>query len=125
MEAPEASLVEGLHHVAVVVEDVPAAVAFYQQVFALPRIERLTARLSNHGGAWFRLGSQELHLQERKGAGPKTDQHLAMLTRNFDEILARVPAAGGRVEEAKLIEGMRKRCFVYDLDGNRIELLER
>lgn len=124
MEKLELPLVESIHHVAVIVSDVPAATAFYEKVFGLPQIERLTARTSANGGAWFKVGSLELHLQERPNEGPRSEQHFAFLTKNFDEIMARVSAAGGRTEPAKLINGMSKRGFAYDLDGNRIELLQ-
>jgi catechol 2,3-dioxygenase-like lactoylglutathione lyase family enzyme len=118
-------MVLGLHHVAVIVRDVDAALKFYRGVFELPDRDRLTARVSSNRGAWFQLGALELHLQERVGDTPKTEQHFALLTDRFDEILARVRELGGRVEEAKLIEGVTKRCFVYDVDDNRIELLQK
>lgn len=114
-----------IHHVAVIVEDVPRSKKFYESVFGFPQIERLTARVSSHQGAWFKVGSLELHLQERKGATEKTEQHFALLTDDFDEIVRRTKEYGGAVEEAKLVEGMSKRCFLYDLDHNRIELLQR
>ena len=118
-------MILGLHHVAVIVRDVDAALKFYRSVFELPDRERLTARVSSHRGAWFQLGPLELHLQERAGLDtPKTEQHFALLTDRFDEIQRRVREFGGRVEEARLIEGVSKRCFVYDVDDNRIELLQ-
>jgi catechol 2,3-dioxygenase-like lactoylglutathione lyase family enzyme len=119
-------MVIGLHHVAVIVQNVEKALAFYRGVFELPDRDRLTARVSSHRGAWFQMGALELHLQERAaGETPKSEQHFALLTDKFDEILVRVRELGGRVEEAKLIEGVTKRCFVYDLDQNRIELLQK
>jgi len=119
------SMVVGIHHVAVVVSDVVKAADFYRKVFELPERKRLTAAVSSHGGAWFQVGPLELHLQERKGETPKSDQHFALLTENFDELCNRVRECGGHVDEAKLIEGVSKRCFVFDLDNNRIELLQR
>ena len=119
------SLLESLHHVAVTVKDVEKAKHFYTKVFELKEMERLTRRVSQHRGAWFHLGSLELHLQERTESYQKTEQHFAVLTHHFEEIQKRVLQAGGRIEEAKLIEGIAKRCFLYDLDENRIELLQR
>lgn len=119
-------MVIGLHHVAVIVKNVDTALAFYRAVFELPDRDRLTARVSAHRGAWFQLGALELHLQERAGADtPKSEQHFALLTDQFDEVVRRVRDCGGRFEEAKLINGVSKRCFVYDLDENRIELLQK
>jgi len=110
--------------VAVVVSDASASARFYQEAFGLAPLERATEGLSGNPGAWFRLGALELHLQQRPGGPPRSDQHFALLTNHLDEIRARVERLGGRVEEGRLIPGVRKRCFAYDPDGNRIELLE-
>lgn len=118
-------LVEGIHHVALTVQDLEKSREFYAQAFGLAPIERLTARVSKNRGAWFRVGPLELHLQERKEAAEKTEQHLALLSTDLDELVKRVEKFGGRSEDAQLIEGFKKRRFVYDLDQNRIELLER
>lgn len=114
-----------IHHVAVIVADVDKASAFYHAVFEFRDKERLTARVSSNRGAWFQVGELELHLQERTGDTQKTEQHFALLTEHFDEIRRRVMANGGHLEDAKLVEGFKKRCFAYDLDNNRIELLSR
>lgn len=114
-----------LHHIAVVVQDVERALPFYKELFALPERPRSTEGLTKNRGAWLQLGAQELHLQERKESPPKSDQHFALLTDDLDGIVRRARAIGARVDESKPIEGIRKRCFVYDPDGNRIELLER
>lgn len=119
------SLVKSIHHVAVVVADVDKAAEFYRKVFEFPDRVRLTAKVSANRGAWFQVGELELHLQERVGETPKTEQHFALMTEHFEEIQKRAVNHGGRVEEAKLIEGIKKRCFVRDIDGNRIELLSR
>ena len=114
-----------LHHIAVIVADVPRAKNFYKTVFGLEEIERLTAATSTNQGAWFRLGEMELHLQGRIGNTAKTEQHFALLTDQFDDIVALAMKNGGRTEAAKLINGVSKRCFLYDLDGNRVELLQK
>jgi len=118
-------LIEDLHHIAVIVANVEKSAAFYERVFELSKIERLTAKISHNRGAWYKIGAKELHLQEREGEIKKTEQHFALISSDFDLVWQRVKEYGGRVEEGKLIEGFRKRGFVYDIDGNRIELLER
>ncbi|MGZ3710343.1 MAG: VOC family protein [Bdellovibrionota bacterium] len=117
-------LVNGIHHVAVIVKDVDHAKEFYSQVFGFTPIKRLTESLSKNRGAWFQVGQLELHLQERTSPIEKTEQHFALATTHLDEIVRRVQRHGGRIQEAKLTEGFSKRCFVYDLDDNRIELLQ-
>lgn len=119
------SLAQSIHHVAILVADVDKAAEFYRSVFEFPALERLTARVSANRGAWFRVGELELHLLEYAEPVPKTKQHFALVTDRFEEVCERVWKSGGRVEEGKLIEGFRKRGFVYDVDGNRIELLSR
>lgn len=117
-------LIERLHHVAVTVQNVDRAKAFYEAVFELEPRRRLTERVSANRGAWYQLGELEVHLQERAEAQAKTEQHFALLTSDLDEVVRRVLKHGGRDENAKLIEGVSKRHFVYDLDDNRIELLQ-
>ena len=119
-------MVVGLHHVAVIVKNVENAAQFYRDVFEFVDKKRLTASVSQHRGAWFQLGQLELHLQERAETDtPKSEQHFALLTEKFDELVQRTRLHGGRVEEAKLIEGISRRCFLYDPDENRIELLQK
>ena len=48
-----------LNHIALYVRDVDASAHFYGDVLALPRLRRPDFPFA---GAWFALGSQELHL---------------------------------------------------------------
>jgi len=50
-----------LNHVALHVRDLAASIDFYENRLGLPRIARPNFPF---GGAWFALGSQELHLIE-------------------------------------------------------------
>lgn len=110
---------------AVIVTNVDVSRAFYEKAFGLAPIPRLTESVSKNRGAWFRVGALELHLQERSDSVQKTEQHLALLTTDLEELVRRVEAHGGRSQEAKIIAGFKKRRFVYDPDDNRIELLQR
>lgn len=118
-------LVKSIHHVAILVSDVEKSKKFYEGAMGLEPRKRLTETVSKNRGAWYTLGDLELHLQERQGHKPKTEQHVAFLTSDLDALVKQVEQHGGRSEDAKLIEGFRKRRFVYDIDENRIELLER
>lgn len=114
-----------VHHIAIVVSDVERSLAFYRDVIGLPEIIRASAGQSKNPGAWLRL-EQQLHLQGRAGEQKKSEQHFALVTdrfEQFEQIVARAPDAGGRIEETRAMEGFSRRCFVYDPDGNRIELL--
>lgn len=118
-------LVKQIHHVAVIVKDVERSKEFYRQVFGLETIRRLTEQISTNRGAWFQVGGTELHLQERPESVKKTEQHLAFVTDQLEEVVKRAEQNGGRSEAAKLVEGFSGRRFVYDLDDNRIELLQK
>ena len=114
-----------IHHVAVVVKDVEASQNFYRQVFGFESTRRLTEKTSANRGAWYKVGALELHLQERPEHVAKTDQHFALEVEDLDELVKRAEASGGKSEAAKLVDGFSKRRFIYDIDQNRIELLQR
>src|SRR6218665_2221915 len=114
-----------VHHIAIEVTNVSRTREFLMAIFGLQEIPRLTEGQSSYGGAWFRLGNLDLHLQERPRGGEKSGQHFALVVDNFDDVIRKAPAFGGKVEEAKKLEGYSKRCFLRDPDNNRIEVLQR
>jgi catechol 2,3-dioxygenase-like lactoylglutathione lyase family enzyme len=113
------------HHIAIEVTNVNRSREFWASVLGLQEIPRLTEGQSKYDGAWFRLGNLDLHLQERPAGGEKNGQHFALEVDNFDEVVGEAPAFGGKVEEAKMLSGFSKRCFLRDPDNNRIEILQR
>lgn len=126
MTTPSLPLASAFHHVSITVKNLDVALPFYREVFAFPERPRLNEGASQNRGAWLVVNTLELHLQERPAAAvPLNDQHFGLWTEHFDEIVNRVRALGGRVQEARLLDGLSRRCFVYDLDGNKIELLQR
>lgn len=94
-------------------------------MFGFPEIERANAGMTANHGAWFQVGATELHLQERAGEAKKSDQHFAVIASDIESIAKRASEMGGRSQESKPLEGYSKRYFVYDIDGNRIELIQR
>lgn len=114
-----------VHHIAIEVTDINRSREFYRSVFGVQEIPRLTEGQSNYGGAWFRLGNLDLHLQERPQGGEKSGQHFALEVDNFDEVTRRAESLGGRIEDAKKLEGFGRRCFLRDPDNNRIEILQK
>lgn len=114
-----------VHHIAIEVTNVSRTREFLMAIFGLQEIPRLTEGQSSYGGAWFRLENLDLHLQERPQGGEKSGQHFALVVDNFDEVIRKAPAFGGKVEEAKMLAGYSKRCFLRDPDNNRIEVLQR
>jgi len=59
LPVPEALTVIELNHVALYVRDLEASITFYGEVLGLPALPRPDFGFA---GAWFALGSQQLHL---------------------------------------------------------------
>ena len=97
---------------------------FYGKVLGLEEIEKPPA-LRSRGGAWFRVGAQELHVGVEEPFTPATKAHPALRVADLDEVRARLEAVGARiVDDDGTIAGVR-RFYTADPFGNRIELLTR
>jgi predicted enzyme related to lactoylglutathione lyase len=113
-----------LQHVNVVVppDGTQGALDFYRSVFSLvqqPKPPQAGSAL----GAWLTLdGKQQLHISERSGE-PHPDSHFAVVVADFDDVLARIAAAGAMWQEQPDLFGGR-RGYTRDPAGNRVEVLE-
>jgi glyoxylase I family protein len=108
----------GVHHVAINVDDVAAALTFYVDVLGLaPRSDRPDF---GFGGAWLDAGSQQVHLVEAK---PPSDngQHFALLVDDIDSVITELRARAIVVSDAFPV-GSARQAFVNDPSGNTIEL---
>lgn len=112
-----------LNHVALEVRDLDASIRFYGDVLGLPSLPRPDF---GFGGAWFALGSQELHLITADAMDEKNNQcfHFAL---HIDDAYA----AAGTLRERGITEfrGPAPRpdgavqVFLQDPDGYVIELV--
>jgi catechol 2,3-dioxygenase-like lactoylglutathione lyase family enzyme len=99
---------------------------FYGTLLGLEELEK-PPLLAARGGAWFRVGTNELHVGVTDGFAPATKAHPALRV-GSPEALARLAA---RLEGHGIAVGWADpgeipgatRCFVADPWGNRIELL--
>ena len=124
-----------LHHVNVIVTDLPWSLAFYQKLFGLMMIERPPFRSV---GAWLASGALQVHLtlyppgSFRTGEIDGDDCHFAFHTDDFDGALATLTANGFR-EDAAEDDPMRiivrrtgpagfPQLFLLDPDRNIIEI---
>ena len=123
-----------LHHVNVIVTDLPRSLAFYQKLFGLAIIERPPFKSV---GAWLASGAlQHLTLYPpgtfRTGEIDGDDCHFAFRTDDFDGALATLTANGFR-EDAAEDDPMRvmvrrnglagfPQLFLLDHDRNIIEI---
>ena len=94
---------------------------FFGEVLGLEELEK-PEPLRARGGVWFRVGLQQLHVGVEHHFTPARKAHPAFSVTNYDELLARLDAAGARVEPDNSIPGLR-RCFVLDPWENRLELV--
>jgi glyoxylase I family protein len=124
-----------LHHVNLIVTDLPRSLAFYQNLFGLRVIERPPFKSR---GAWLACGDLQVHLTVypigsfRTGNIAAADCHFAFRTDDFDGALATLTVNGFR-EDAAEDDPMRvmvrrngpagyPQLFLLDPDRNIIEI---
>lgn len=119
-------------HVAVVVTDLARAVAFYRDVLGLAEVPRPPT--FDFPGAWLRVGpavaggangpgEQTLHLLGADRADDRGRRHFCLWVDDLRAAEAHIVARGVEVlwNTRHKIAGV-DRFFVYDPDGNRVEL---
>ena len=99
----------------------PEARRFFAGLLGLEEVEKPES-LQARGGVWFRAGAQELHIGVEQEFAPARKAHPAFAVSGYDEVVARLRAAGVALIDDASIPGLR-RCFVADPWGNRIELV--
>jgi RimJ/RimL family protein N-acetyltransferase/catechol 2,3-dioxygenase-like lactoylglutathione lyase family enzyme len=99
----------------------PTARRFYTGVLGLSEIAKPASLRQT--GAWFVIGSDELHLGVARDARPAIDAHTALQVTGLADIAARCQKAGHPVEYDHRYPG-RTRFYVRDPFGNRLELFE-
>src|SRR5205085_8638488 len=80
-------------------------------------------RTFNFVALWFELGNQQLHLLQKREADTKSPRHFALRVTDVPAARAYFRERGVPIEETTLIPGA-DRFFVYDPDGNRIEIIQ-
>ncbi|QSR88787.1 VOC family protein [Methylacidiphilum caldifontis] len=128
-------IVESIHHVTLPVKDLNQSVGFYSKLLGLKQIERPPFPFS---GAWFQVGTQQLHLtewtDEKKSPDfsmNTRDHHVAFRVKSINEALEWLRKQGYREDHAnpslrlwvKLdsVAGFPQ-IFLFDPDGHLIEI---
>ena len=108
--------VYGCNHVAIEVGDVEKAVAFYQDVFNLEKLDE------GEGDAFFKLGQHQfLAMFEVKEPKPERMRHFGIMVRD-EQQLAEVRKKLTKKYGIKLIPPFR--CDFRDPWGNRIQVVD-
>lgn len=113
--------ITGLDHASVIVTDPDRARAFYGGVLGLREIPM--PRTFDFLVIWYDFGPQTIHLLVKKLPDPRSPRHFALKVRNAQSSREHFRSLGIAIEETTPIPGA-DRFFVYDPDGNRIELIE-
>ena len=116
--------VVGLHHVQLAAPRGSEAAQrrFYADVLGMAEVPK-PAALAARGGVWFRSGALELHLGIEDDFRPARKAHPGLLVDGLAAFAERLASYGVAVEWDDRFPGYH-RCYVDDLQGNRIELLE-
>jgi lactoylglutathione lyase len=109
--APRQARAIGINHVALEVDDVEAALAFYGSIFAF------TLRGRGDGMAFIDLGDQFIALAERRTQKPDEHRHFGLVVDDRDGVRRAVEAAGGRVLPGRGLDFL-------DPWGNRVQVVE-
>lgn len=96
---------------------------FYREVLALPEIPK-PGELRGRGGAWFLVGTVQMHIGVDPEASPKSKRHVCFLVNDLPSAKAAVQSHGIAIEEEGTAEGLN-RFFLRDPSGNRIEIGQR
>ena len=99
----------------------PAARAFFGGLLGLAELDKPES-LRSRGGVWFRCGPHELHVGVVEPFAPAAKAHPAFRVDGYDELLAKLAAAGVEARPDDSIPGV-SRCYVDDPWGNRLELV--
>lgn len=114
----------GIDHAGLHVRDLEASLGFYRDVLGLDFLPRPDL---GFGGAWLRVGTQELHLIEKDAAAANTHrgQHVAFSIDDARAWCARLRAHGVACDGVRLRPDGARQVFVRDPDGHVLELVER
>jgi catechol 2,3-dioxygenase-like lactoylglutathione lyase family enzyme len=100
-----------------------ACLKFYREVFAFPELEK-PEELKARGGAWFQVGTLQMHIGVDPEPSLKSKRHICFLTSDLAAAKASVLGHGVAIEEEGVAEGL-SRFFIRDPAGNRIEIGQR
>ena len=110
-----------LDHVSVLVTDIERSRRYYGDLLGLTEIAK--PRTFEFKVLWFDLGNQHLHLLVKEKPDAQSPRHFALRVKDVQAARTYFREKGIAVEETTVIPGA-DRIFIYDPDGNRIEVIQ-
>ena len=108
--------VYGINHIAIEVDDIEKAVAFYQDVFGLEKKDE------GEGDAFFKVGEHQfLAMFETKKRSPDRVRHFGLIVRDERQLRA-VRDKITKKYGLTLVPGFR--CDFHDPFGNRVQVVD-
>ncbi|HZV80158.1 MAG TPA: VOC family protein [Candidatus Binatus sp.] len=108
--------VYGINHVAIEVDDIEKAVAFYEDVFGLKKLDE------GEGDAFFQLGEHQfLAMFEVDTVTRDRARHFGLIVRDEEQI---AQVRDKIVNKYKLKLNPRFRCDFYDPFGNHVQVVD-
>ena len=119
--------IKQIHHVSLAVTDLEKSKKFYKNILCLEEMKRPDF---DFPGAWFQMGTQQLHLIVYPGAETlrstreltSKEGHFAFRVASYDETLKWLKEKNVEVYENPTSRSGFAQIFVADPDGNLIEL---
>jgi catechol 2,3-dioxygenase-like lactoylglutathione lyase family enzyme len=110
-----------IDHVSVLVTDLARSRHFYREVLGLKEISK--PKTFDFKVLWFDLGNQQLHLLQKPQPDTRSPRHFALRVADAKQARAHFQAEGIETQETTLIPKC-DRFFIFDPDGNRIEIIQ-
>jgi catechol 2,3-dioxygenase-like lactoylglutathione lyase family enzyme len=110
-----------IDHCSVLITDVERSRRFYRDLLGLREINK--PRTFDFVVLWFELGNQQVHLLLKDRPDTRSPRHFALRVEDVAAARAYFRERGVAVEETTPIPGA-DRFFIYDPDGNRIEIIQ-
>ena len=112
---------ERIDHVAIIVTDVSRAKVFYEKVLGLTEVPRPAS--FDFPGAWYQMGATCLHLLGKPTPDSESSRHFCIWVTDLRAAATHLESVrcDVRWESKYKIIGI-DRFFLYDPDGNRIEI---
>jgi len=110
-----------IDHVSVIITECERSRRFYSDVLGLREVPK--PKSFDFVALWFELGNQQLHLLRKPTPDTRSPRHFALRVRDVEAARDYFRALGITPEETTKIHQC-DRFFVYDPDGNRIEIIQ-